>query len=382
MSGAHPGAVTGSRAAAPRDDSPLIEVTTPGTGPGLDTQEDQRASGSCHPPSGAWVDRGRAWRAWPEWRRPLPASPEVVARFAPLLVALRWGTLSLAVALGVIETTGAPRDPGRDRAGSLHAVADPLAHPLRPDRVADHRRSVPRGGLERGRHRSHRFRPLPLPRLPGRGHGHRRFRRRDPDRVLAGGPRRAGRGAAERAPRRTTGAWPARASSSPSRWSSSGWWGASAGIVIDDAGQAREGLTAQAEHLSEVNDLLLDLHRATAREPTPLDLDGAARWALERLEEMFTPDIGRRGPAGSRHRHWHLVAGKGVRVTGSRDLDGSAQGPGHARRCGTEPIALEALEQGLSFRSRWGLYCPLRARDELVGVLAVEWQGSHQVTAG
>ena len=34
---------------------------------------------------------------------PLPASPEVVARFAPLLVALRWGTLTLAVALGVTE---------------------------------------------------------------------------------------------------------------------------------------------------------------------------------------------------------------------------------------------------------------------------------------
>ena len=57
------------------------------------------------PPSGAWTDRVRAWRAWPEWRRPLPASPEVVARFAPLLVALRWGTLSLAVVLGVTERT-------------------------------------------------------------------------------------------------------------------------------------------------------------------------------------------------------------------------------------------------------------------------------------
>ena len=73
-------------------------------------------------------------------------------------------------------------------------------------------------------------------------------------------------------------------------------------IVIDNASQTREGLAAQAEHLSEVNDLLLDLHRATARETTPLDLEGAARWALERLEEMFSPDTGRGGPAGPRHR--------------------------------------------------------------------------------
>ena len=79
-------------------------------------------------------------------------------------------------------------------------------------------------------------------------------------------------------------------------------------IVIDDARRAREGLTSQAEHLSEVNDLLLDLHRATAREPTPLDLDGAARWALERLEEMFIAGHRRRGPARPRHR---LLAPRG-----------------------------------------------------------------------
>jgi len=151
-------------------------------------------------------------------------------------------------------------------------------------------------------------------------------------------------------------------------------------IVIDDTRQAREGLTAQAEHLSEVNDLLLDLHRATAREPTPLDLDGAARWALERLDEMFSPDVAAVVLCDPVTGYWHLVAGKGVRLSGAETSMELPKALATAAG-GAEPIALEALEQGLSFRSRWGLYCPLRARDELVGMLAVEWSGEHHVTA-
>jgi signal transduction histidine kinase len=150
-------------------------------------------------------------------------------------------------------------------------------------------------------------------------------------------------------------------------------------IVTDDARHTNEGLTTQAEHLSEVNDLLLDLHRATAREPTPLDLDGAARWALERLEEGFSPDVAAvllRDPVTE---HWHLVAGRGVRVT---EAESSFALPKALETAclGADPVALEALEQGLSFRSRWGLYCPLRARDELVGVLAVEWRSARRIT--
>jgi signal transduction histidine kinase len=129
-----------------------------------------------------------------------------------------------------------------------------------------------------------------------------------------------------------------------------------------------------------VNDLLLDLHRATAQETTPLDLEGAARWALERLEEMFTPDLAAvilRDPATE---YWHLVAGKGVRLTGA-DISLELPKALAAASLGHDPVAVEALEQGLSYRSRWGLYCPLRARDELVGILAVEWSDVRDVTS-
>ena len=155
--------------------------------------------------------------------------------------------------------------------------------------------------------------------------------------------------------------------------------GGFARYLVEDAHQGREGLTERVEHLSEVNELLLDLHRATEHEVTPLHVEGAARWALDRIEETFSPDIAAVALLDPVTRSWHVAAGSGVR-TGSpetpvelpRALYGAAHGP--------NPVVLEDLQQGLNYRSRWGLYCPMHARDELVGVLAVE--GSDQHPAG
>jgi signal transduction histidine kinase len=326
------------------------------------------------PLSGAWIGR---LRAWPEWRRPQPASSEVVARFAPLLVALRWGTLSLAVALGVTERT----------ARHVVLVGIVLAlytlwrtlWPIRYDQTG-------------GQISAALFLEVALSVvvIEATGFG------RSPFLVclvvataivgFAGGIRIVSwlsvlAGLAIALPSLFLVDYRGVAGSSfqfAIEVVLVGVVGGFSRLIIDSAGQEREGLTVQADHLSEVNDLLLDLHRATAREPTPLDLDGAARWALERLDE-FNPDTAAvvlRDPVTS---FWHIVAGKGVRVTGSEtslDLPKALV----TASSGTEPIALEALEQGLSFRSRWGLYCPLRARDELVGMLAVEWRGSRQIT--
>ncbi|HTS15142.1 MAG TPA: hypothetical protein VMH24_05720, partial [Candidatus Sulfotelmatobacter sp.] len=61
--------------------------------------------------------------------------------------------------------------------------------------------------------------------------------------------------------------------------------------LLDDAQGVGAGLDARMKHLSWVNGLMADLHSATMREPTPLSLDAAARWALERLEEFFVADV-------------------------------------------------------------------------------------------
>jgi signal transduction histidine kinase len=147
--------------------------------------------------------------------------------------------------------------------------------------------------------------------------------------------------------------------------------------LVEDAHQAHEGLAARVEHLSEVNELLLDLHQATEREVTPMHVEGAARWALERLEEMFTPDVAAVVLLDPVTGVWHVAAGTGVRTSSpERPLELPSALVAVAQ--GFEPVLLDDLAQGLNYRSRRGLYCPLRARDEVVGVLAVEFDDRHQ----
>lgn len=149
--------------------------------------------------------------------------------------------------------------------------------------------------------------------------------------------------------------------------------------LVEESHQTREGLTAQVEHLTEVNELLLDLHRATEREVTPLHVEGAARWALDRLEEMFAPDVAAVVLLDPTTRAWHVAAAKGVR-TGAPENPVVLPQAMYAVAHGNEPVVLDDLAQGLNYRSRWGLYCPMRARDEVMGVLVVE--GSDRRPAG
>jgi signal transduction histidine kinase len=143
--------------------------------------------------------------------------------------------------------------------------------------------------------------------------------------------------------------------------------------LLEDTRARRLALSDRVEHLSEVNEILLDLHRATEREVTPMHVEGAARWALERLEEMFETDLAAvvlREPAtGS----WHVAAATGVR-TGTPERPVELIPAIQRATKGSDPVMEADLAHGLSFRSRWGLYCPMRAREELVGVLAVESQ--------
>ncbi len=151
--------------------------------------------------------------------------------------------------------------------------------------------------------------------------------------------------------------------------------------LVEDAYQAREGLAQRVEHLSEVNEILLDLYRATEREVTPLHVDGAVRWALDRLEEMFSPTVAAVVLLDPTSRSWHVAAGSGVR-TGAPDDHPLELPPAlYDVAQGSEAMILDDLEQGLHYRSRWGLYAPMRARDEVVGVLCVEGRDRHSASS-
>ncbi|HEY7946796.1 MAG TPA: hypothetical protein VID75_03910, partial [Acidimicrobiales bacterium] len=243
----------------------------------------------------------------------MPASPELVARFAPLLIALRWGTLSLAVALGVIERTSR-HDIVAGIGLALYTLWRTL-WPIRYDQTG--RRLNAALFLELA---------VALSVVEVTGFS------LSPYLVclvvataivgFAGGPRIVASlsvfaGLAVAVPSMVSASDRGLAASSVQfaiELVLVGVVGGFSRTLIEDARHGGRGLAAQAEHLSEVNDLLLDLHRATAKETTPLDLDGAGRWALERLEEMFTPDLAAVILRDPITEYWHLAAGKGVRL--------------------------------------------------------------------
>ncbi len=164
--------------------------------------------------------------------------------------------------------------------------------------------------------------------------------------------------------------------------------------LVEDASRVRRGLAASVERLSKVNTLLLNLHSAAEEVAAPLDLKGAAKWAFDRLEAERPAEVVAvlvREPATGR---WHVAEGKGLRgvddgtfslppallmtatgddpvLLGDLGAEGGAGAAGGADD-GDGTAGGAGGGDGLSSRSRWGLYAPLRARDELLGMLVVE----------
>ena len=140
--------------------------------------------------------------------------------------------------------------------------------------------------------------------------------------------------------------------------------------LLEDAGRMGQGLVSQMEQLSDVNDLLLDLHAASERVPMPLELQGAVSWVLERLDEAFGAEVAAvllRDPSTD---DWRLQAAKGLRITPGDALELSSVVAVAAR--GEIPLSLGRRDRGLDYTSTWGVYAPMIARNEVVGLVAVE----------
>ena len=285
-----------------------------------------------------------------------------------MLSALRWVSLSLALALGLIEHLGRRAAVAGRRARRLHAVADRV----RPSGASGGGgRRPPRLLLEvavgvavveaTGFARSPFLITLGVATVIAGFAGGLR--------VVSGLALIAGLAVAlpSRAPGLAPRATPTRACSSPSSSSSSVWPAASAATSWRTSRQAREGLTARVEHLSEVNELLLDLHRATEREVTPMHVEGAARWALERLDEMFTPPTWPPSSSSTPPPGPGTSPRPTACAPAPRDAPSSFPAPCTAPPTGPIPSSSRTCDQGLNYRSRWGLYCPMHARDEIVG---------------
>ena len=149
--------------------------------------------------------------------------------------------------------------------------------------------------------------------------------------------------------------------------------------VVDDARRVEVSLVARVTHLAEVNDLLLDLHRETEGRFTSMTLDAIARWGTDRLDHLFSAETAVVVLLDPETHTWHMAAGHGVANWEAHHL---AELPMPLRTAvqANHPVVLEDIRDGLGFRSRWAIYCPLEARGEIVGVLGVEDRAARGAT--
>lgn len=151
-----------------------------------------------------------------------------------------------------------------------------------------------------------------------------------------------------------------------------------AGYVRRLALQARAEtfrFAGQLQQLSEVNDLLSQLRQAAQTLPMSLDLTETIDSLGTRLRELFEPDV--LVVLLCEDQRWAMAKSAGVRLAGHMS---AADLPPVLRQTveGAAPVRLVLLGgalPGLGGGSQSGIYAKLMAKDELLGLVAVERGG-------
>ncbi len=136
--------------------------------------------------------------------------------------------------------------------------------------------------------------------------------------------------------------------------------------------------------LSEANTLLYSLHRLAQTLPASLDLDEVLDSTTARLRSFL--DITALAivvPDDSADGFWVVRRQEGVRLPAlltTDELPAAVRAATQAETTISHPSLDAEGFPGLSVRSRSGLYGPLRARNQLIGVIAIEHDASHHFT--
>lgn len=133
---------------------------------------------------------------------------------------------------------------------------------------------------------------------------------------------------------------------------------------------------------NEVHTLLLDLHARTVLEPRTLTLKGTVSMVVERLKEQTSADLvvlllrDRSSEVEELDPMWQVAAAEGLRLPPTLAENRLPPASRRAQRL-RSPLLCAALApgDGLDGRSESGIYAPLWARHELVGLLIAERRG-------
>ena len=143
-------------------------------------------------------------------------------------------------------------------------------------------------------------------------------------------------------------------------------------IFVEEAQRASLALT-RISRLTEANDLLFELYRVAQSLPVSLDLGDTLSLVVGRVRELLQPDVVVILLPDDGTDTWSAAVAEGARLRAPVTLD---QLPPPLRVAATlidahlEPEL--TVGAGLGLASRSGLYASLRARGQLVGLLAVE----------
>jgi len=151
-------------------------------------------------------------------------------------------------------------------------------------------------------------------------------------------------------------------------------------IFVEQAERASVALS-RVSRLTEANDLLFELYRVAQSLPVSLELGDTVALVVGRVTEVLQPDVVVVLLPDDGTETWSAAFAEGARVRGPVPLD---QLPPPLRTAANqidahlEPALTAGAGLGLSSRS--GLYSSLRARGELVGLIAVEKRNSVALT--
>ena len=131
----------------------------------------------------------------------------------------------------------------------------------------------------------------------------------------------------------------------------------------------------RVSQLAEANDLLVSLHALAQSLPASLNLDEVLSSTVSRLHSIIDCEVAAvlvREDASSR---WTVAVGEGTRLSGSLsddELPAALQAVTQSSVASLAVVLGEGEGIGVDLLSRSGVYAPLRARGNLVGLVALE----------